>query len=140
MERPEPLFHYTLTKYPDVYKKTYWGRSKFLFSDKNNVVIKNRNSFINDYEIDINYKKKKPTFLSNYTFELKNKYLTLGDHPEVYKNKNGDWVLIVSPYSNCIDDTEFILKTGFKRIYTLYDESSVSYIKYISKHIKKIVH
>jgi len=113
---------YTKTQHPKMYRITYWGHPKYDDSYAN--IIDNRNKFPNDFDIKCymsNYKR--PQYILK---EIKPRYI---DHPEVYINKDRDYVIISSPYSpKC---SEYHLANGWTEIYPMYNSSARTFIKKI---------
>lgn len=113
------IYHYT--KKPNLFKNTYWGQ----FDKKNidNEIVLNRNRFVIDYDI-----KKKSSLNKEVYFYLKELIeLNVIDHLEIYKNRNNEYVVVISPYTKKHDT---IFKScGFKEIYKLYNNNAYTYIR-----------
>jgi len=117
------------TDFPKIYANTHWGR--FSLDNRSNAelkqlegIVKNRNKFINDYEI----KKicpKEPKKLIEYIDKIKKTNKT--DHLECYVNKDGNYVLLNSPYVAEDEDMK-----DFDKIYQLYNGAQ-SFVKVITK-------
>lgn len=129
---------YKYTKYPNIYKKTYWGQLETikdpLYCNVDFNIINNRNEFVEEFIIDRKCKFTKKFFKNNPKFKdyMKNERGAF-DHIETYRDNNNDYVIVVSPYLEC-DDLLFDL--GFERIYNLYSRSSYSYVLYLVKNTK----
>ena len=130
-ESKQKKHFYEHTKYPKIYKKTYWGQFE-KFVDLN--IINNRNEFIEDFNIDRKCKFTKKFFKNNPKFEH---YMTnepnVFDHTEAYRDNNNNYVIVVSPYGECDD---FLFDLGFTRLYNLYSHSSYSYVICLDKNTK----
>ena len=111
---------YTRTQHPKMYQNTYWGHPKYDDSYAN--MIDNRNKFPNDFDIKCYMSKcKRPQYILE---EIEPRYI---DHPEVYINKDGDYVIISSPYSP--QDSEYHLANGWTEIYPMYNTSARTFMK-----------
>lgn len=120
---------YELTDYKNIYRNTSWGNCFPTCDDKN--ILENRNSFIKDYNIKNSPKRilnKVKTYISNLQYTKARSFL---DHLEFYTTKNGDSIIITSPYNVHDDDTDFQEIYKAKKIYNLYNNNSRSYIIFI---------
>ena len=106
-------YFYQLTKYPKIFKNTYWGN----FSTENRSdeelkeienIVNNRNKFVEDHSI-VKHVIKYPKYVFNFLNELIKKHKNYIDHVEAYKTSNDKYIILISPYSNCSEWTE----TGF---------------------------
>lgn len=77
------------TKYPKIYKSSYWGNFKAEADRPEKEVIQNRNAFIEVHQI-VAYKR---LTLSQY-----DKYKTEADHQETYEDKQGRIIQVFSEY------------------------------------------
>lgn len=152
---------YSMTKYSDLFKDTYWGGFDFELNSNNShctsKIIRNRNEFIEEFEIK-KYVNKPPNYLmygitktpSCLQYFLKRgdqkriKYLEdctlineFIDHPEVYKSDT-HYYLIFS-LNSFIDDKKVKLleKNRWKKYKNLYSEDSETWLK-INKIGEKI--
>lgn len=114
-----------LTDYPEIYAGTYWGTHLICMICNVKVLeenINNRNNFIKDYNI---LKRvgcgERPRFISEI---ITISYFLL-DHIEVYKTKDGKYVIVSSPNKHNIKEH---LDDGWTQIYSLYFRSP-SFIK-----------
>ena len=112
--------NYELTKYPIIYKKTYWG--KIDYDNSFNKIIMNRNIFIENLNI-IKSLNKVPQYISN---EYKN--YDFIDHVEVYLTNDRKYVIISSSYS---EYKEQYYKYKWIKINKLYNNNSHTWIKII---------
>lgn len=119
------------TEYSKIYRNTYWGNGGF---NNDMSIIENRNKFIKDYNIKNICNKRIPLYIHEIIDRNKKSWR---DHQEVYKNKNNEYVLIISPYYG--DDKDDLIKIirnyGWDLIYNLYNDFSLSFVKIVS--IKK---
>jgi len=85
--------YYQLTEYPNIYINTYWGA----FEDTNGLIdddiILNRNNFIKDF--NIKNKPKLSAWCSRFLNTLPKQFL---DHPEIYRDREKNFVFVTSPY------------------------------------------
>ena len=83
--------NYKLTKYPLLYRRTYWGKIDYEETYKN--IIMNRNIFIENLNIK-KYLTKIPKYISN-------EYINYDfiDHVEVYLTNDKKYIIISSPYN-----------------------------------------
>jgi hypothetical protein len=118
--------NYELTNYPLIYKKSYWGLT-LIDNNDNKKIIKNRNNFIENFNI-IKIIDKVPQYISNnYTKS------DIFDHIEIYLTNDKKYIIVSSSYDNCKEEYE---KLGWIKIYKLYSNSCYTYIKIIDMKIK----
>ena len=104
---------YECTKYPKVFKGTYWG---------NFINSKLCNNFITKYNI----KKRINYYPKNIKLELVN--LVCGDYTEIYLTNDKKYILIKSPYSQ----KDFIENNkGCGHVDKLYDIDAFTFMKVI---------
>lgn len=119
-----------ITENKKMYNNTYWGQ--FKLDETHNKyedfkeIFENRNKFINDYNIVKNVKKSLKN-IEKYIKHLENNKIRL-DHVECYLDKNGNYIFVNSPYTS--DET---LIKGFDKIYKLYANEAITFIKITSK-------
>lgn len=111
--------NYFLTKYPNIYKKTYWGN----LIDSPQYIIDNRNEFITKNKIR-NRKFEIPTYISS-VYSGKNDIKQF-DHIEVYETKDA-YIIVNSPYCESINNNDFI------KINNLYSDDTSTYMLTIQK-------
>lgn len=106
--------NYELTKYPKLYKNTYWGG--FVSSkEEDGKIIKVRNNFAENFKLIKNYKNK--GYRPGQIF----------DHLEVYQKEDKSCIIVVSPYIE-LDKEAFEL--GFiKLCKPFYSKNAYSYYK-----------
>lgn len=111
------------TKYPDIYKKTYWnGDMKKYCSD---LIFENRNKFVKEFNIKKICKNKNlPSYLMKYIKPFFNK-----DYFESYLTNSNNFICVVHD----IYDVFECMKTnchnhGWKPIYKIFNDSSNSYV------------
>ena len=112
--------NYELTKYPLLYKKTYWGKINYEDNLKN--IIRNRNIFIENLSI-IKYLTKVPQYISNEYV----KYDFI-DHVEVYLTSDKKYIIISSPYN---ESKKEYYKYRWIKINRLYNNSAHTWMKII---------
>ena len=120
------------TDYPSLYLFTKWGRCE----DENIPnVIENRNTFPIEHDIeDVVYANVViPSYVYKF-IDCNHKYIDQDhlDHVEVYKNRNGDWVLINSPYV-MPENNAGLFELGWTQIKPLYCENTPSYMKIVPR-------
>ena len=132
------------TKVKKLFHGVYW--SNFSLSDnvdnREKVIElgKNREIIASKYEL-----KSRPCrsgwsqyICDEYQMEDKNRN-RIADHMEVYKNKNKQWVVIMSPYGCDIDRESGRIKyqafidKGYTQIENIYADNAVSFIKVFPK-------
>jgi hypothetical protein len=84
-------FNYELTKYPDIFKGTYWGNFKEGDESGSPDVIRNRNEFVEFFSI-----VRKDT--AGCVWRLLNEQCLGLDHHEAYRTQDGKVILVVSVY------------------------------------------
>lgn len=113
---------YTRTQSPKLYEKTYWGHPKY--DDSYEKIIQNRDNFPRDFDIKCYMSKcKRPQYVLK---EIEPRYI---DHPEIYINKDGDYVIISSPYDPHEADNH--LANGWTEVYPMYNTSARTFMKKI---------
>lgn len=103
-----------LTRYPKLYKNTYWG--SFAETDRTSEVAKFRNTLANFFELKkyVNNSGRKPKG-------------DLFDHIELYQTQKGSYIYFTSPYVSC--DAR-ALELGFTKLKKpFYSEVAFSYFK-----------
>jgi hypothetical protein len=132
--------NYEKTKYPNIYKNTYWGRFKYddtviRIQTGDDEIIKNRNDFIKNFKIK---KFQRDSIIENMLHPLKNgnshrKFL---DHVEAYKDDDKNYVVITSPYTLALGDVdvEQMKKWGWVQIGPLYHNDATSFVIVLSKY------
>lgn len=126
------LYNYQYTQYPNIFKNVYWGHFKEPI-EKN--IIENRNNFIKEF--DIIKKKDLTKKLDNFGWEESDND-RMFDHRECYIDKNGNYILIISPYA-VINQGEIrrsdiylsLIQKGFIVYDRLYANSATTFIKKI---------
>ena len=111
-----------LTDYPLIYGGTYWGKFQICYNKPSDENINNRNNFIKDYDIVKRVEwGKRPDFIC----KIVTRPCNFLDHIEVYKRKDGQYVVVSSPNDETIKEH---LDDGWTQIYPLYFRSP-SFIK-----------
>ena len=112
------LTYASQTKYPEVFKNSYWGR----FCNKTHVrIVSNRNDFAKIFKLQQGYHHENtPSRVFNIIPNI--------DHTEVYANEN-NYIIISSPCKP-IEDYE---ERGFKKWAPLYNINYPTYIKVVNK-------
>ena len=123
------------TKYPKVFENTWWGQSVYDIPEKN--IIENRNLFVEEFNI-----LKKKTFLkklNNFGWLEKDDSRSF-DHNESYIDKEGNYILITSPYMVIHDGQinrpevfKFLTEKGFVVYDRLYNNNATTFIKKVKK-------
>lgn len=121
------------TKYPKIYSHTYWGNFSKTADEVDDELIDNRNTFIEKYNIT-SYASKIPNYVSN-EMDINNKSeFPHIDHTECYKNKAGNYVLVVSPYygkSTQADILKSAKENGWKITDRMYLKGAFTFTKII---------
>jgi len=123
------MYYYEHTKYPQLYKNTYWGKFQ---SNSNPKIIENRNNFVKKFNIQ-ECITKIPQYISKIIDETR-LYITL-DHLECYRTTDKQIIIVSSPYSDTI--SQDYIKCGWISIEMLYNEAAITYIKYVPMRIKR---
>lgn len=113
-----------LTQYHNLYAESYWGRFKVEESSDIDEVVANRNKFAEQYGLDKYMGLERPI---NPT--------PIFDHCELYRQRNGGYVYITSPYDH-FDGDKAASELGFIRYDALYSKSAVTYLKVFSSKIE----
>jgi hypothetical protein len=111
--------YYKLTNYPRLFKNTYWGQFDADNGLLSQSIIKNRNDFVDDYEINEKVKHTKTVrkFLHHFTPK------GFIDHLEIYKNTHNDYVILTSPYQWKEECPKY-----FCQIDRLYNVEALTYV------------
>lgn len=115
--------NYTKTKFPTIFRDTYWGRGIYPNIDN---VIENRNNFV------INNHITKSTKIGKRTEDIFRTFGEEVDHQELYINNNKKYILIVSPYNIRSNDHEKINNlnaNGWILVQPLYLDSTMTFMK-----------
>lgn len=119
-------YYYTMTKYPRIYNKTYWGHFGYDKEKGDNITFENRNQFIEDYQIKNIYNDKRVR-INN---KIRNELLKVrNDHNESYITKNKNILLVNSPYYVSDEEREILINNGWTEIYKLYSHTANTFIK-----------
>lgn len=121
---------YELTKYPKVFKFSYWGAFDSIKNKDTCArgdIISNRNDFVEQWDIKKAYETKSILELCNifsnyHQYGEQNEF----DHIETYQSKLGEIIIIASPYANNICD--LAIKIGFKKYIPLYAPSATTFL------------
>lgn len=108
--RQNRMRYYEQTKYPNIYKYTYWGNFSAKGDKPDKGTVENRNTFIEAHQI-VAYKRLSPT--------QSNKYKTEADHQESYEDKLGRIVQVYSEHHS----KKYPMYKPMKPIYAL-DQNS----------------
>ena len=122
---------YSNTKYPNIFKDTYWGRGPSDDPFSMNEIVLNRNNLVETYDI-----KK---VLHSYPSYIKKEFELLGnyaDHIECYITNNKNYILISSIYINSNINIDSIMK-GWVSVDKLYSLSTITYMKLIEMKKRK---
>lgn len=124
---------YKQTKYPNIFKNTYWGG--FDLDDHNNMheIFNNRNQFIQDFKIKkINTSLKNTAKVNEILSCLPNSNGI--DHLEIYEDIDKNIIVVLSPYMDINSNDVLMMNTfGFKNIYQLYFKDAISFVMKIQK-------
>jgi hypothetical protein len=104
----------SLTEYPKIYSKTYWGAFS---KDPEQPIIVNRNLFIKKYNIKI-YKRLNRKMFHFYDYRER-----ILDHVESYITKNKYVIIVTSPYAFNGNST------GWYEIEQLYSSYTTTFMK-----------
>lgn len=129
--KPQNIPYAQLTKFSDIFEKTYWGA----FSNQPDAeIISNRNKFVQEYKIT---KYSMPYTIYDKFFNSTGHKEAGIDHVEGYITSDKDRILVTSPYG--VNDTihDELIAKGWSPIYKLYNASAVTYIKRVPMRPKK---
>lgn len=104
---------YELTRYPEIYRRFYWGAAKpGGYGDS--LVVRNRNIFAAAYKlaqgVDVGWRGGNSDSL---------------DHLEFYETETRDLLILSSPYGDC---RETLIRNGFLPTLPLYLQEVVTYV------------
>lgn len=121
---------YEGTKYPELFKKTYWGSFTIDNSDVTNDIFNNRNKFIEKFGII--KRNKLPQYIEKIIEEYrKNIHL---DHIECYKTQDNHYIIVSSHYGDIHKDN--YEQEGWIEYDKLYTTNAWTYIKIIHMNNK----
>lgn len=115
-----------LTKYPKIYENVYWGN---FTGELNREILKNRNLFINNFNIKSQVKKtrKLPQYLTKIADRNVQEYV---DHAEYYiTNDNNYYIILISPYNHV--DKNLVLQDGWIETDPMYSKNAYTFYKRI---------
>jgi hypothetical protein len=136
---------FTYTKYPKVYEDSYWGSHRFInregqqLSEKDLVLIENRNRFKEEYNLKSYYDLGSKVFYYNHlkkdceVYEKEGSY-DRRDHIEYYKDTNKNVIIIFSMWVG--ENQELInkiLEKGYVMIEPLYATDQKTFMKKLYK-------
>jgi len=128
MEPPRPkkfpIYRAKCTNFPKLFERTYWNTQ--LQNERewreNLAILSNRDEFALKYNI-----KNRPNSWPNWMRELVEKFRNSAwrefDHPEVYKDFDKNWVVVISPYGDNHD------VDGWKEIPPIYHARAKTYVR-----------
>ena len=118
-----------------LFSTSYWANFR---TDKIDTIEKVTQLANNRELIAIRYQLVKSPF--NYPKYISAEFkIELADHVEVYKNKDNEWVVIMSPYGcletqkDGIKNQQYLIDKGYTIIEPLYSDDAVSFIKVFPK-------
>jgi hypothetical protein len=124
-----------ITEHATIYRQVYWGQ--FVY-DRNSpdynhaeftTIIRNRNSFINDYNINNKYNRRNISYFESY---LRNGYSRRGykiDHTESYETIDNRILIVNSPYAVSVEEEAMLVNDGWIKIYNIYAYNATTFIK-----------
>ena len=131
---------YTLTKYPNIFKGSYWGVHR---NDRNDdEVIENRNKFVEEFGIKRRVDKV-PEYIERivgyYELYCDEKPSRLYYNYEVYYTANKQYIIVMSPYfiPDWSEMKQFYEGMGYSVYPHLYSKSTATFIKIIKKGCRK---
>ena len=145
----DPKSFYEMTKFPDIFMKSYWG-THLIYDDDSTQgkgsaweeIFAARNLFILQYEIKchVNSETSQLKLLSRHVKDpfpidsIESKLVM--DHIEYYQS-NRKWIMLCSPYSQTINSFEgaheVLLSCGWRLTTPMYDPSATTYIKVMTR-------
>ena len=127
---------YQQTKYPAIYKNTYWGG--FSTNDHHDMayIFDNRNKFIETHKIE-KVMLGNPRKVSEKVNDMIADHGTTIDHLEVYQDTDKNLIFVISPYmpKDCVQIKE-LEDDGFKMIDPLYFDGAITFMKFFP-YVKK---
>ena len=139
-KQEEKKYNYDLTKYPKIFKSTYWGGFKHHRTD-NPEIIENRNAFVEEFRLEergvkvsklINNNALRRKVLMKYFHDKEGVFKDF-DHKEVYMIDSMNYVIIFSPYSATTEKVDIQLETlGWTRYKELYGKGVRTYILHLT--------
>jgi hypothetical protein len=121
------------TAYSSIFNKVHWGHNDSTNQCPGDDIISNRNRFIIEY--DIAKVSKAPKYILDKIYNSTERYV---DHVEIYDARDGNYVIISSPYepsrhSNGLLKSEIHLQKGWTEIYKIYASDACTFMKRVQK-------
>jgi len=122
------------TKYPNLFKNTYWGSYNKLYEhdkESETIIGVNRNKLVKLYQL------KKIIMSNKITKKIKNQSelimieKDIRDHIEYYKTNDNKILTLFSAACLNYEECEFIIQQGYTQFEPLYSNSNKSYLKII---------
>lgn len=136
----EKKYNYDLTKYPKIFKPTYWGGFKH-YRTYNPEIIENRNAFVEEFRLEdlgvkvsrlIKNRSLRRKVLMKYFHDYEGVFTDF-DHKEVYMINAYEYVIIFSPYSATTEKVDIQLETlGWTRYKELYTKGTRTYLLHLT--------
>ena len=125
--------NYTLTKYPNIFKKTGWGRQ----TSHCEIVINNCNEFVRTHKIRC-CKNVIPTYIKHKAI-FEDRYIDGIDHLEYFLNENNQYVIVTSPYRSDLH-CEYLTQQGWTEMKGIYTNESSSFYKIMNRRRSNETH
>ena len=130
------------TRYPGLYRDTYWGRWTGLEKSTGDTeIIENRNKFATDYHLKsrlpkrttVKYQKKEEVFKDLNEIKHCPRYDVMKRHIEYYKTTDNKIIVVFSPYDISESMTKLALECGYSLIYPIFSTMATTFVKEITK-------
>lgn len=134
-------YFFELTKYPKLFKNTYWGCFNTNGRTEEDIreikkIVENRNRFVEEYQIT-KKEKREPKYVREKLNEISNKFDGGLDHLEIYKTQNNEYIILNSPYIKKDSKCYSKLKDGgWEEVENLYFDNAISFIIKFKKENK----
>ena len=140
MHVPKAAAH---TKYETMFRHTAWGKLWCIdrsLSGANKVVFDNRDEFaqkwsLREFVASGRADPRIPRYVTKQLMDLRHPWL---DHVEVYKDQDGDAVVLISPYANHDDDLPNALALKWQEVPMLYGDGTRSFVMRVQRRAKRV--
>jgi len=127
------MFFAEMTDYPRIFESCYWGQFKVESSRPDqdmSAIFANRNAFAQEFSlVRISPSTRVPQYASRHVERSQNTDGWL-DHPEIYKDSEGQYVVVTSPYR---EHDRVMSDAGWTKYRQLYMPNAHTYVKRITR-------
>ena len=122
------MYFSDMTDHPLIFKNAYWGGFETRTNQKNagmDEVFANRNEFVREFSLV--RCSRIPQYARRHAERTRDDWM---DHAEFYKDSNGKYVVVVSPYK---EHDDLMFRSGWHKYKPLYAPHAHTYVKRIDR-------